>query len=66
MEYKGKLYGKVGESLIPLEADTNDFERLEERVRELEGCLSWFCERVEKGEVRSVRTYARFKEALSK
>lgn len=27
MEYKGKLYGKVGDSLIPLEATTEDFER---------------------------------------
>lgn len=29
MEYKGKLYGKVGKSLIPLEATTDDFEGLE-------------------------------------
>lgn len=28
MEYKGKLYGKVGKSLIPLEATTDDFEGL--------------------------------------
>ena len=66
MEYKGKLYGKVGDSLIPLEATTEDFERMEERIKELEGYLSWFCERVEKGEVRSIRTYAKFKEVLGK
>ena len=31
MEYKGKLYGKVGDSLVPLEATTDDFERLEKQ-----------------------------------
>jgi len=36
MEYKGKLYGKVGKSYFPLEATTEDFERLEKLVAELQ------------------------------
>jgi len=35
------------------------------RVKELEDLLRWFCERVENGEVRSHRTYEKFKQALS-
>ena len=34
MEYKGKLYGKVGGVYFPLEATTNDFEALEKRVED--------------------------------
>lgn len=35
MEYKGKLYGKIGKSLIPLEATTDDFEGLENKNKVL-------------------------------
>lgn len=31
MEYKGNLYGKVGQNYFPLEATTDDFERLEKQ-----------------------------------
>lgn len=30
MEYKGKLYGKVGETYFPLEATSEDFDKLKE------------------------------------
>jgi hypothetical protein len=40
-------------------------DRLAARVAELEGLLQWFCDRCDKGEVRSKRTYKAFKEALS-
>ena len=33
-----------------------------ERLREI---AQWFCDRVEKGEVRSKKTYTRFKQALT-
>jgi hypothetical protein len=36
------------------------------RIRELIDAMNWFCERVEKGEVRSTKTYNRFKELISK
>jgi len=36
MEYKGKLYGKVGKSYFPLEETTEDFELLKKRVLELQ------------------------------
>lgn len=35
MEYKGKLYGKVGNMLLPLENTTDDFERMEKEISEL-------------------------------
>jgi hypothetical protein len=34
-------------------------------VQTLREALEWFCQRVEKGEVRSTQTYQRFKELLS-
>ncbi|MDD5013565.1 MAG: hypothetical protein PHW73_00500 [Atribacterota bacterium] len=39
MEYKGKLYGKVGNYYIPLENTTDDFEDLQKRLDELLECL---------------------------
>lgn len=39
-------------------------ERLQASCVAMRGAMLWFCDRVEKGEVRSVRTYARFKEIL--
>ncbi len=38
---------------------------LEEYTRQLEEAMQWFCDRVDKGEVRSKKTYARFKELLN-
>ena len=35
-------------------------------MEELIEALQWFCERVERGEVRSKKTYARFKELIEK
>ncbi len=34
--------------------------------KELREAMQWFCDRVDKGEVRSKRTYKRFKELLNK
>lgn len=39
-------------------------DALRERVKELEALMREFVDRVDKGEVRSVKTYAKFKEAL--
>jgi ribonuclease HI len=39
---------------------------LKKQNKELREALSWFCNRVDTGEVRSKRTYARFKELLNK
>jgi hypothetical protein len=36
MEYKGKLYGKVGEQVFPLLNTTDDWEKMENRIKELE------------------------------
>ena len=36
------------------------------RIQELEDALRWFCSRVEAGEVRSKRTYERFRKLLEK
>lgn len=36
MEYKGKLYGKVGKSYFPLYATTDDWDALQKRVSDLE------------------------------
>ena len=39
MEYKGKLYGKVGEIVFPLLHTTDDWERMENRIKELEALI---------------------------
>ena len=36
MEYQGKLYGKVGKSYFPLEATSEDFDNLQNKVKEYE------------------------------
>lgn len=36
MEYKGKLYGKVNKLYFPLEATTDDWDVLEEKVKIIE------------------------------
>lgn len=36
MEYKGKLYGKVGEIVFPLLHTTDDWEKMENRIAQLE------------------------------
>lgn len=36
MEYKGKLYGKVGNITFPLLHTTDDWEAMEKRIAELE------------------------------
>src|SRR5688572_25441572 len=36
MEYKGKLYGKVGGQYFPLEQTTDDFESLTQKLEEKE------------------------------
>lgn len=35
MEYKGKLYGKVGNTYFPLLKTTDDIEALENEIKEL-------------------------------
>ena len=40
MEYKGKLYGKVGEIFFPLLNTTDDWEALEKKVTESEFIIS--------------------------
>jgi len=35
MEYKGKLYGKVGKHYFPLEATSNDFDNLQKQNTEM-------------------------------
>jgi len=39
MEYKGKLYGKVGTQMFPLEETTEDISRLKAKIKELESKL---------------------------
>ena len=36
------------------------------KLREVEAALKWFCSRVERGEVRSTKTYAEFQRILNK
>lgn len=48
---------------IAIEA-AKERDELKERVKELEALMQEFVDRVDKGEVRSVKTYAKFKEAL--
>jgi hypothetical protein len=42
-----------------------EISELEEKINKMKEAMRWFCERVEKGEVRSKRTYARFKQILT-
>lgn len=35
MEYKGKLYGKVGNHTFPLLHTTDDWEKMEKQIKEL-------------------------------
>jgi len=35
MEYKGKLYGKVGKHYFPLEATSNDFDNMQKQNTEM-------------------------------
>jgi hypothetical protein len=51
-----KVVKEMGETIIKHEL----------KIKELIESMKWFCERVEKGEVRSTRTYNRFKELISK
>lgn len=54
-------------------SESNDFYQAEEDYdwdllsenKALKGAMQWFVDRCERGEVRSKRTYARFKELLS-
>jgi hypothetical protein len=39
---------------------------LVEKINEYEKLMNWFCDRVEKGEVRSYRTYSAFCKALGR
>ena len=41
MEYQGKLYGKVGKSYFPLEATLEDFDNLQNKLKEYEEKLRW-------------------------
>ena len=41
-------------------------KELEEENRELKEAMQWFCNRADSGEVRSKRTYEKFKELLYK
>ncbi len=43
-----------------------DHSNIKSINEELIKALEWFCARVDKGEVRSTRTYAKFKELISK
>lgn len=44
----------------------NNYQKLKAEKAELLECLRWFCNRVDKGEVRSTKTYNKFKQLLSK
>jgi len=35
MEYKGKLYGKVGNSYFPLDATSDDFDGMQKNIEQL-------------------------------
>ena len=48
MEYKGHLFGKVGKHYFPLMATSEDFENLQNRVKELEAEL----QQIKNGEIR--------------
>lgn len=52
----------------PVEVDPATVELIEapvlDDVKRLRALLKWFCDRVDKGEVRSRKTYQAFKEAL--
>lgn len=39
MEYKGKLFGKVGESLFPLIETTEDIDILKQKLKNAEAAL---------------------------
>lgn len=57
---KAKAFGNA------LDIATKDELALKERVKELEGLMQEFVDRVDRGEVRSKRTYSKFKAALKK
>ena len=40
MEYKGKLYGKIGKSYIPLLSTTDDVDAMEANIKQLKLKLS--------------------------
>ena len=40
MKYKGKLYGKMGNTYFPLLHTTDDWEQLENKVKELESVVN--------------------------
>lgn len=44
----------------------DDYTKLEAEKSELLESIKWFCKRVDSGEVRSVKTYAKFKELINK
>ncbi len=46
MEYKGKLYGKVGKSYFPLSASTDEVEQMQEVIN----FLQWVLRKIDKGD----------------
>lgn len=62
LEGLASSYDTLKESYIGALRELDQALAREEQLRE---ALDWFCQRVEKGEVRSTRTYQRFKELLS-
>lgn len=44
----------------------NKLKEIKRQLAEAEELMKWFCRRVEIGEVRSVKTYAKFKEFLTR
>lgn len=66
--YQPKIVGGCPHEHIALEAMQSYSDQqnaaLRERVKELEALMQEFVDRVDRGEVRSKKTYAKFKEVL--
>jgi predicted RNase H-like nuclease (RuvC/YqgF family) len=63
LKAENERISKIAHEVNRMYSEVEDIKSINE---ELIKALEWFCERVDKGEVRSVRTYARFKTLLFK
>ena len=64
LQYIGNAEDKLRVAAINLYRRDTEVEQLKKEKMQLQAAMSEFCQRVDNGEVKSVRTYAKFKKLL--
>lgn len=66
MKYSNATFSVGGKCCAGCDQRDVWLKQAKTRTEELENALELFCQRVDAGEVRSIKTYAMFKELLNK